>query len=59
MKMAETLQQGRKHCGKRRNCSLGAISPFLAVFSKDLYYRHVKTGLVWEKVKKSGLCDKE
>ena len=32
-----------KHCGKRRNCSLRAISPFPAVFSKDLYCRHVKT----------------
>ena len=25
---------GRKHCGKRRNCSLRAISPFPTVFSK-------------------------
>ena len=42
---------GRKHCGKRRNCSLRAISPFPTVFSKDLYCRHVKkTGLVWEGV---------
>ena len=31
------------HCGKRRNCSLRAISAFPSVFSKDLYYRHVKT----------------
>ena len=30
-------------CGKRRNCLLQAISFFLAVFSKDLYLRHVKT----------------
>ena len=37
------LQTGRKHCGKRRNCSLRAISPFPAAFSKDLYCRHVKT----------------
>ena len=38
------LQMGRKHCGKRRNCSLRAISPFPTVFSKkDLYCRHVKT----------------
>ena len=29
--------------GKKRNCSLQAISPFPAVFSKDLYCRHVKT----------------
>ena len=34
---------GRKHCVKRRNCSLRAISPFPAVFSKGLYCRHVKT----------------
>ena len=34
---------GRKHCGKRRNCSLRAISPFPTVFSKDLCCRHVKT----------------
>ena len=29
--------------GKRRNCSLRAISPFHAVFLKDLYCRDVKT----------------
>ena len=28
---------GRKHCGKRRNCSLRAISPFPTVFSRDSY----------------------
>ena len=39
----KVLQKGRKHCGKRRNCSLPAISPFPMVFSKDLYCRHVKT----------------
>ena len=27
---------GRKHCGKRRNCSLRAISPFPTVFFKRL-----------------------
>ena len=26
---------GRKHCGKRRNCSLRAISPFPTVVLKD------------------------
>ena len=35
--------KGRKHCGKRRNCSLRAISPFPIVFSNDLYSRQVKT----------------
>ena len=43
-------RMGRKHCGKRRNCSLRAISPFPTVFSKDLYCRHV--GHIWERVKK-------
>ena len=32
-----------ENTGKRRNCSLRAISPFSAVFSKDMYCRHVKT----------------
>ena len=32
-----------KYCGKMRNCSLRAISPFPKVFSKDKYSRHVKT----------------
>ena len=32
-----------KHCGKRTNCSLPAISLFPTVFSKELYCRHVKT----------------
>ena len=33
---------GRKHCGKRRNCSLRAISPFPTKFSKGLFPRGVK-----------------
>ena len=33
---------GRKHCGKRRNCSLRAISPFSTVFSKGLFPRGIK-----------------
>ena len=36
-------QMDRKQCGKSRNCSSRAISPFPAMFSKDLYCRHVKT----------------
>ena len=43
MKMQKVLQTGRKHCEKRRNCSLRAISPFPTVFSKGLYCRRVKT----------------
>ena len=41
----------RKHCGKRRNCSFRAISPFPTV-SKDLYCRHVKHRACLGKVKK-------
>ena len=37
------FQKGCKHCWKQRNCSLGAISPFPTVFSKELYCRHIKT----------------
>ena len=33
---------GRKHCGKRRNCLLRAISPFPTVFSKGLIPRGIK-----------------
>ena len=33
--MAESSQNGWKHCGKRRNGSLQAISPFPTVVSKD------------------------
>ena len=36
-KCQKVLQKGRKHCGKRINCSLRAISPFLTVFTKELH----------------------
>ena len=36
------IQTNRKHCGKRRNCSLRAIAPFPTVFSKGLFPRGVK-----------------
>ena len=39
---------GRKHCGKRRNCSLRAISPFPTVFSKGFFPRGVKNVILWE-----------
>ena len=39
---------GRKNRGKRRNCSLGAITPSPTLFSKDLF---CKTGLVRERLK--------
>ena len=41
--MAEVLQRDRKHSGKRRNCSLRAISSFPTVFSKDSCSRDIKT----------------
>ena len=41
-KSQKAIQTGRKHCGKRRNCSLRAISPFPTVFSKGLFPRGVK-----------------
>ena len=47
-KWQKVIQTGRKHCGKRRNCSLRAISPFPLVFSKGLFPRGV---IVWEWVK--------
>ena len=50
--MAESSPNGRQHCGKRRNCSLRALSPFPTVVSKDLHRRHEK------KKKKQGLFGK-
>ena len=47
---------GRKHCGKRRNCSVKAISPFPTVFSKDVSYRHVKTRPCLGKGKLCQMC---
>ena len=34
MKIVESSPKGRKHCGKRRNCSLRVISPFPSVFKR-------------------------
>ena len=41
-KWKKVIQTGRKHCGKRRNCSLRAISPFPTVFSKGVFPRGVR-----------------
>ena len=41
-KWQKVIQMDRKHCGKRRNCSSRAISPFPTVFSKGLFPRGVK-----------------
>ena len=59
MKWMKVLQIGRKHCGERRNCSLRAISPLSTVFSKDLYYRHVKTRACLGKGQKHFAGDKK
>ena len=44
-KWRKVFQTGRKHGGKRRNCSLRAISPFPTVFSKGLFPRGIKVSL--------------
>ena len=41
-KWQKVFQMGRKYCGKRRNCSLRAISPFPTVFSKGSFPMGVK-----------------
>ena len=41
-KWQKAIQTGGKHCGKRRNCSLRAISPLPIVFSKGLFTRGFK-----------------
>ena len=46
VKMVESFLTGRKHCGKRRNCSLQAISPFPTVFSKRQTRKN--QGLFWK-----------
>ena len=43
-------EEKRKHCGKRRNCSLRVFSPFPTVFLNDLSRRHIKPGLIWERI---------
>ena len=42
---------GRKHCGKRRNCLLQAISPFPSVFKRLVSQGVSKGVIVWEWVK--------
>ena len=41
-KWKKVLWMSWKHCGKRRNCSWRAISPFPTVFSRGLFPRGVK-----------------
>ena len=52
--MAGNSPNGFKNAvGKVRNCSSRAISPFPIVFSKDFYYRCVKTRACFGKASKS------
>ena len=53
--MANALQTCRKHYGKRRNCSLRAISPFPTGFS---FSHSVFKGLVLQTHKNQGLLGK-
>ena len=45
----KVLQKHRKHCGKRRNCSLRAISSFPTLFLKDLFCRHIQNKVLFVK----------
>ena len=47
----KVTQMDRKHCGKRRNCFLRAISPFPTVFQKACFPGASKGVIVWEWVK--------
>ena len=41
----KVLKTGRKHCGKRRNCSLRAISPLHSVFKAVVLQTRKNQGL--------------
>ena len=46
-----SIQKGRKRCGKRRNCSLRAISPLTTEFSKDMHTAdRQKHEFAWDRV---------
>ena len=42
---------GRKHCGKRRNCSLRAISPYPSVFKRPVLQTHKTDSLFGKELK--------
>ena len=44
-KWQKILERGRKHGGKRRNCSLRVISPFPSVFKRFVLQIRKKHGL--------------
>ena len=49
------ISLSRKHCGKRRNCSLRAIPPFPTMFSKAVICRRVEMSIMESRVKGSQL----
>ena len=51
MKMAEVLQMGRKHCGKRRNAHYEQFLLFPQCFQKTCTADTEKPGLVRKRVK--------
>ena len=51
MKNQELFGKSRKHCGKRRKCWLPAFSLLTKMFSQACYFRVVKLGIVWLRVK--------
>ena len=60
MKIAESSpKRVQKHCEKRKNHLLRAVSHFSTVFSRNLYCSHIKPGVVWEKVKLKAFADKK
>ena len=48
-KVQRVIHMIRKRCGKKRNCSVRAISPIPTKFSKDLYCRHIKNQGLFKK----------
>ena len=47
-KWQKVIQTGRKHCRKRRNCSLREISPIPTVFSKACFPGSSNGAIVWK-----------
>ena len=56
-KRKKVIQTGRKHCGKRRNCSLRAISPFPSVFKRLVSQTCQKVSLCGNGLKNSKILE--
>ena len=54
-KWQKVLQTGRKHCGKRINCSLQAIYPFPSVFERLVLQTRKNQGLFGKGLRKWNL----